>query len=82
MTLVLRHDRLNEVTETSIPGLTGTDYPAGFGDGPFDFLWFKYDKMNIPPPAPAGPVAVPKVSKKVVSSSSAAAGTFCFRFYL
>ena len=50
---------MNEVQETVVPGLVGTDFQASYGDGPYDFVWFKYDKMNVRN-AGASPKAPPK----------------------
>ena len=68
MILVLRRDRLNEIVETVIPGFTGTDYRASFGDGPFDFVWFKYDKMNVRQFVPTLSGTAINVVKKAVKS--------------
>ncbi len=69
--LVLRHDLLNEVYETVVPGLSGTDYQASYGDGPYDFVWFKYDKMNVRPVSAtaAKPKKPPKGSAVTTTST-------------
>lgn len=60
---------MNEALETVVPGLSGNDYQASYGDGPYDFAWFKYDKMNFRPYT-SGAAPKPKKPPKGGSSST------------